>query len=829
MVKFTIDEIRKIMYQPERIRNMSVIAHVDHGKSTLTDSLIARAGIIAMKKAGDDRYMDTREDEKERGITIKSTGVSLYFNYGKHGYLFNLIDSPGHVDFSSEVTAALRVTDGALVVVDCIEGVCVQTETVLRQSMQEKIIPVLMVNKVDRMLLELKMQPEQMYKSFDRVIQRVNVVVANYATDDMGKIELDPVVGNVAFGSGKDCWGFTLRIFAKLYSKKFGISEDKMMNKLWGDNFFDKKRSKWRSEAYDKDGKKIPRAFVLFILDPIYKLTKACMGAQEEIITKMMGTMKVELETEEKDQKGKKLLKAIMRKWIDASEAILEMMVVHLPSPKSAQKYRYKYLYEGPEDDECALAMKNCDSNGPLMMYVSKMVPTNDKGRFFAFGRVFSGKIAIGQKVRIMGPNYVPGKKKDLYEKTVQRTVLMMGRKTEFVQDVPCGNTCALVGVDQYLTKTGTISSHPEAHNIRVMKYSVSPVVRVAVKPKNLSELPKLISGMKRLAKSDPLVLCINDEDTGENIVAGSGELHVEICINDLVDKFAQIEIIRSDPIVSYRETVTEKSITAMSKSANNHNRLYCTVEPIQEEFSLAIEAGDIPMRDVKQKIKYLHEKFDMDKNEANKIWAFGPYGEGPNLIVDITSGCQFMNDIKEHMVSGFEIVTKSGVLCEENMRGVRFNVEDTFLHNDSIHRGGGQISPATRRVLYATELLAKPTLQEPYFLVEITCPADVVGSIYEVMMKRRGQVEEEVRVEGIPLVIMKAYLPVSESFGFTAFLREKTQGKAFPNCVFDHWENMPGDALDPEDKLGKLICTIRKRKGLSNTVPDVKKYMDKL
>ena len=249
-----------------------------------------------------------------------------------------------------------------------------------------------------------------------------------------------------------------------------------------------------------------------------------------------------------------------MQKWIDAADAIMEMMILHLPSPKVAQKYRYKYLYEGPEDDPCAIAMKNCDKDGPLMMYISKMVPTNDKGRFYAFGRVFSGTVSIGQKVRIMGPNYVPGKKSDLYIKNVQRTVIMMGRKTEFIQSVPCGNTVALVGIDQYLTKTGTISTHEDAHNIRVMKYSVSPVVRVAVKPKNQSDLPKLISGMQMLSKSDPLVLCINDQETGENIIAGSGELHVEICINDLINEFAQIEIIRSDPVVSYRETVTEHS-----------------------------------------------------------------------------------------------------------------------------------------------------------------------------------------------------------------------------------------------------------------------------
>ena len=829
MVNFTIDEIRKIMYIPDQIRNMSVIAHVDHGKSTLTDSLIARAGIIAMKSAGDERYMDTREDEKERGITIKSTGVSLYFDYHSTGYLFNLIDSPGHVDFSSEVTAALRVTDGALVVVDCIEGVCVQTETVLRQAMQEKIRPVLMVNKVDRAILELQLDGEAMYTNFNRVIQRVNVIVSNFAQPDMGNVELDPSIGNIAFGSGKDCWGFTLKIFADLYSKKFGIASDKMMKKLWGDNYFDAKNKMWRTEENDKEGNPLKRAFVMFIMDPIVKISKACIEMNNEQIDKLMTTINVVLTSEERELQGKKLLKVIMQRWIDASNAILEMMVVHLPSPRVAQKYRYKYLYEGPDDDVCAIAMRDCDVNGPLMMYVSKMVPTSDKGRFYAFGRVFSGKVSIGQKVRIMGPGYEPGKKKDLNEKTVQRTVLMMGRKTEFVPDVPCGNTCALVGIDQYITKTGTISDHEDAHNIRVMKYSVSPVVRVAVKPKNQADLPKLIAGMQRLSKSDPLVLCINDEETGENIVAGSGELHVEICINDLVNEYCQIGIVKSDPIVAYRETVNELSATAMAKSSNNHNRIFVTAEPVSEEFSVAIEAGDIPMRDLKERIKVLADKFDWDKVEAGKIWAFGPDGEGPNVIVDATQGCQFMNEIKEHMISGFEIVTKTGVLCDEAMRGVRFNVVDTYLHNDTIHRGGGQITPATRKALYAAELMAKPTLQEPIFMVEITAPQESVGAIYEVMMARRGNVDEEVQVEGTPLVIMKAFLPVAESFGFTGFLREKTGGKAFPNCVFDHWEVIPGDVDKADSKINKLVCDIRKRKGLKEGLPDLTLYLDKL
>jgi elongation factor 2 len=334
---------------------------------------------------------------------------------------------------------------------------------------------------------------------------------------------------------------------------------------------------------------------------------------------------------------------------------------------------------------------------------------------------------------------------------------------------------------------------------------------------------------MQQLAKSDPLVLCINDQETGENVICGSGELHMEICLKDLVDEYAKIEIIKSDPVVAYRETVREQSAQAMSKSANAHNRLYCTAQPLTDEFVTAIENGEINFRDPKERLKTLTEKFDWDKNEASKIWSFGPDGEGPNVIVDATSACQFMNEIKEHMVSGFEIVTKAGVLCDEMMRGIRFNVHDTSLHTDSIHRGGGQISPATRRVLFACELMAKPTLQEPIFQVEITAPNEVIGAVYSCMAVRRGTVDEEIQIEGTPLTIIKAYLPVAESFGFTSYLRQQTSGKAFPNCVFDHWEALDGDALKADSKLNKLIGAIRVRKGLKEAIPDLSNYLDKL
>jgi len=842
MVNFTVDEIRGIMDKKHNIRNMSVIAHVDHGKSTLTDSLLAKAGIIASAKAGETRATDTRKDEQERCITIKSTAISMYFEMSEsdmafvkqekekdcNGFLINLIDSPGHVDFSSEVTAALRVTDGALVVVDCVSGVCVQTETVLRQAIAERIRPVLFMNKMDRALLELQLEKEDLYQTFQRVVENVNVIIATYADDDgpMGIVRVDPCNGSVGFGSGLHGWAFTLKQFSEMYAKKFNVGVDKLMSKLWGESFFNPKTKKW-SKSKDADN---VRSFNMYILDPIYKVFDAIMNFKKEETAKLLEKLEINLKHEDSILEGKPLMKVVMRTWLPAGDAMFMMICIHLPSPVTAQKYRAEQLYEGPHDDAACVAMKSCDPNGPLMMYISKMVPTSDKGRFYAFGRVFSGKIATGLKCRIMGPNFVPGKKEDLNEKAIQRTILMMGRYIEAIEDVPCGNICGLVGVDQFLVKTGTITTFKEAHNMKVMKFSVSPVVRVAVEPKNPSDLPKLVEGLKRLSKSDPMVQCIIEE-SGEHIIAGAGELHLEICLKDLEEDHAQIPLKKSDPVVSYRETVQEESNqVCLSKSPNKHNRLFMKAVPMPDGLADDIDNGEVaPRQDFKIRGRYLADKYEYDVGEARKIWCFGPDTLGPNLLIDVTKGVQYLNEIKDSVVAGFQWATKEGVLCDENMRGVRFNIHDVTLHTDAIHRGGGQIIPTARRCLYACSLTAAPRLMEPVYLVEIQCPENAVGGIYGVLNRRRGHVFEEAQTPGTPMFVVKAYLPVNESFGFTADLRSNTGGQAFPQCVFDHWQVMPGDPMEPSTKPHQIVQDTKKRKGLKEALPDLGNYLDKM
>lgn len=824
------------------IRNMSVIAHVDHGKSTLTDSLVQRAGIISAGKAGEARYTDTRKDEQERGITIKSTAISLFSEMTDddvkdikqktegNTFLINLIDSPGHVDFSSEVTAALRVTDGAMVVVDTIEGVCVQTETVLRQALGERIKPVLVINKVDRAMLELQITKEDLYQTFARTIESVNVVISTYVDKTLGDCQVYPDKGTVAFGSGLHGWAFTVRQFATRYSKKFGVDREKMMARLWGDSFFNPKTKKWSNKDKDASGQQLERAFNMFILDPIFRMINAIMNFKKDETEALLTKLEIQLKGDEKDLEGKALMKVVMRKFLPAADAMLEMIVIHLPSPVTAQFYRADQLYEGPSDDASCLAIKNCDPKGELMLYVSKMVPTSDKGRFYAFGRVFAGTVKSGQKVRIQGPNYVPGKKEDLFVKAIQRTVLMMGRFVEQIDDCPAGNIVGLVGIDQFLLKSGTLTTSETAHNMKVMKFSVSPVVEVAVEVKNGNDLPKLVEGLKRLSKSDPCVLTKISE-SGEHIVAATGELHLEICLSDLQNDHAGVPLKISPPVVSYRETVDgESRIVALSKSPNKHNRLYLKASPMEENVNLAIEDGIIdPRADLKVRARLMADEYGWDVTEARKIWCFGPDGTGANVVVDETKAVQYLNEIKDHVNAGFQWATKEGPILGEALRGIRFNILDVTLHADAIHRGAGQLMPTMRRVTFASMLLAEPRIQEPIFLVEIQCPENAIGGIYSVLNRKRGQVISEEQRPGTPLFTVKAYLPVNESFGFTGELRQATGGQAFPQMIFDHWESMNGDPTDAASKPGQIVTETRKRRGLKDVVPDYTEFYDKL
>jgi len=814
----------------DRLRNIVICANVDHGKTTLTDSFAARAGLISVDDAGSKRWADTREDEKERGITIKSTGIAMNIDFEKTEYHVNLIDTPGHVDFNSTTQSALRLVDGAIVIVDAVEGVAVQTETVLRQALAEQVKPILYINKLDRYFFELHLTPDEAYNKIVDIIIKMNDLVSMYKSEGSSlDLELSPSLGTVYFGSGLHNWGFGIHNFAIPLSKKAGIDQSVFMKRLWGEYFVDPETNKITTESM-KDGKRLERTFCKFILNPIFQIVESIMKKDKETYIKMLEKVNVNLSQAELEKPEKELYKLAMKRYLPVADALMYGIVHHLPSPKQAQSYRCSTLYDGPLDDEFATAIKNCDPKGPLMIYISNMIPTDDGGRFYAFGRVFSGTVSTGQKVTILGTNYKYGSTEELFEnKSIQRVIRMIGNRAEPCDSIECGNTVALVGIDDYVLKSCTITSDSKAHPIKTMKFSVSPVVRVSVVPKNIADLPKLVKGMKKLSKSDPCVQTYTTKE-GENIIAGVGELHIEICLNDL-RAFMNSDIKVSDPVVPLRETILDKSSqVCLAKSSNKHNRLYMSAEPLDPDLVARMSNKEIGERDdVNVRSKILVNEYEWNPNDSKKIWAFGPTGpEETNLFVDVTKGLQYLNEIKDSVTTGFETVCSRGVLCNEPLQGVRFNLHDMTIHQDSVHRNGAQLIPATQRALMASILTAQPAILEPIYLIEIQVPDQHIGTVYSCLSYKRGRIISEEKTVGA-LNVIKGYLPVMESFGFTSFIREKTSGQAFPQMVFDHWEIMSGDPLDPTSKVGQIVRATRKRKGLPEEVPPLSDFIDKL
>lgn len=841
-------KVEEMMHNKNNIRNISVIAHVDHGKSTLTDTLVVKAKIAA-QDGSSDRYMDTRKDEQERGITIKSTAISLHFEmdekilsahmeqkYNGKEFLINLIDSPGHVDFSSEVTAALRVTDGALVVVDCIDGICVQTETVLRQAINERIRPVLVLNKLDRSLLELQAPIDDLATMLRRKVDDFNMKLSELVTENEGfKVDaLNPAIGEVSFCSGLQGWGFTLRKFARFYLKRFNMAdrvdgEAQICKLFWSSRF-----SFSSDDPWDMSGKLLKEAnpsrnyFLVFVLRPIYKVMDMCLKGQIKEIREYLKLYEVNFEGIELKGEGKPLFKVVMRTWLPAADILFEQIVLKLPSPLTSQKYRSDLLYTGPKDN-CYTAIHDCDTSeeAPLMMFISKMVPFTDS-RFIALGRVFSGNISAGMKIKIQGPDYVPGtNSNDFQYKTVQRVVVMMGRTTKEVSNCPAGNIIGLIGIDQALKKTGTITTCDTAFNIVSMKFSVSPVVKYSVRPKNPIDLPKLKDGLLKLAKSDPLCV-VNCMDNGELTVAGAGELHLEICLQDLKNEYANVEILVDEPMVTYLEGVGE-SITKpeMSKSANKHNRIYMTIEPLEESLIQNFENEKLVIRDVKERCLQFKEVMDIKEDWVKKLMFYGPMDVGPNIMVDETKGVAHLHEIKDHLKAAFQQLTMNGPLIGEPLRGVRFNLTDCVLHTDAIHRTVPQILSPTVQVCSGLILAAEPILYEPIFKIEVSVNNDHVGAVNGVLSARRGMMTNLLS-EGSHRSIVIGTLPVRESFGFNHFLMEKTKGKASSTLSFSHYERLPGSMSDTNSIMYQTVTKIREKRKM----PPLKEpsyYFDRL
>lgn len=811
MPKFTIEEAQKLLYKRENVRNLGIIAHIDHGKSTLADSLLSHSGLLAEKVAGVARATDTRDDEQERGITIKTTGISLVHEMDEITYLINLQDTPGHVDFSGEVTSALRVVDGALVVVDAVEGVMVQTEVVTQQALAERVKPVLIINKVDRLITEMRMKPEKAFDRFKEIIRDFNLLIETYAPPEFKKIwQVDPRKGTVAFGSAIHRFGLTIPALARIWSKKTGTAEDVLVKNLW-----------------------MKKNFVDGVLKPAYAIYNGAESGDTEFLKKVAAQLGLKLDESVWLQPPKKLAKALLEQWLPVEDAVLDMVCRFCPSPKEAQKYRIPAFWTGDVESDLGKALIETDETGDVMICLSKMIPGRAK-RIIAMGRVYSGTVKAGQRVSFFLPGFKPGSKEKKKTTNIQQVAMLMGAKAERVDSVPAGNVVALVGLGG-ATSSSTVSNLDDVDPFEALSYAVEPVVTIAIEAQKPSDLPKLADGLSLIQLVDPSLKAHINEETGEYLLQGTGELHLEITVKDLQD-LQNIQVTQSEPIVVFRESVsTMSSQQALAKSPNKHNRLWVDASPLEKEAIKLVENNSINQyTDRKEMSKLLVEHAGWDKKEGRKVWGLGPEENDPNFYCDFTKGVQYLREVKDYTVQGFRWAAKEGPLCGEPMHGVKFMLRDVKLHEDPVHRGAGQVMPVSRRACFGAVLLAKPILMEPVYKIQVQVPEQYLGAVYTVITRRRGRVVDTQKREGTPLNIIVGEIPVTESFGITTELRSETSGFAFSQMVFSHWEKVPGDPMKLEDEGGslarKFVMETRARKGFHNPEPPVAEdYYDKL
>ncbi|MCS7122818.1 MAG: elongation factor EF-2 [Candidatus Micrarchaeota archaeon] len=727
--EYVVEEVIKIMNNIDNVRNIAIIAHVDHGKSTLTDSLVARAGLISKELAGEQRILDFEELEQKRGITIKAANISLGFNYKGKDYVINLIDTPGHVDFGGHVTRALRAVDGVILVVDSVEGVMPQTETVLRQALKERARPVVFINKVDRLINELKLDSKQMMERIGKIINNINKIIESAAPPEFkSSWKVSVEAGTVAIGSAFNKWALSLP-----YLKERGISFQKLY------------------ELVQQEKKK--EAIELAPLD----------------------------------------------------EVILGMVIQHLPNPKRAQEYRIKHLWHGDYESEVGKSMLSCNQNGPLVGVVIGVVHDKNAGEISVL-RLFSGKVNKGQDVYIISRNELT---------KIQQVAIYMGPDRVNVDSVIAGNIAAVIGLkDVFIGET--VSSQVIEPFEQIKHYS-EPVVTKSIEPKNSKDLAKLIEVLKQLSREDPTLKVEINHETGEYLISGMGELHLEIVEHKIKNEHG-VEIVVSPPIVVYRETIrNDLKEPIESKSPNKHNRFYIVVERLPEEVKKwIIEQGFMggKIKNPDYVVKKLVE-LGMDRDEAKNFWSI----YDGNIFINATKGIQYLNEAQELIIQGFIEAMQKGPLAQEKVVGVKVKLVDALLHEDHVHRGPAQIIPAVKRGIYAAMIKAGTNLLEPKQKVLFQVPHEYSGAILNIVNGKRGQLLDMQQDEETTSIT--SIFPVSEMFGFSNEVRGASQGRALWYPEYWGFEEIPRELLD------RTVRSIRERKGLPPEPPTVDVFLE--
>eukprot|EP00798_Chlamydomonas_sp_ICE-L_P019957 gene19957-26665_t len=795
------------------------------------------------------KFTDTRIDEQARGISIKTIPMSLVME-GASGksFLMNFMDCPGHVNFNDEVTAALRLCDGMLLVVDACEGVMVATERAIKQAIAENLNICLMVSKVDRLITELKLPPADAYHKLRHTIEEVNAVISTACGGDPDMIaerELDPVRGNVTFSAAISGWSFTLSSFSQLYADVFGGSFDpkELSRRLWGDIWFHEDTRKFMRTAPKGGG---DRSFVQFILEPLYKIYSTIVGEHPKNIENLLSEFGVYLRTAAYGMDTKPLLKEACSKVMGNAHGVVDMLVQHCPSSKRATARKVLHDYTGPMDSEVAEFMSSCNPRGPLVMHISKLFPKQDCQSFDAFGRIMSGTIRPGDQIKVLGEGFTPDDEEDSAVATVSNVYVYQARYRVPVSKAVAGNLVLIEGIDATITKTATLISDAydgEVHIFRPLRFQTQSVVKIATEPLNPSELPKMVEGLRKINKSYPLAVT-KVEESGEHTILGTGEMYLDCVMKDLRELFGEVEVKVADPVVSFCETVVEtSSLKCFAETPNKRNKITMVAEPLDKGLAEDIERGVVSIEWPRKKLQdFFTSKYEWDLLAVRGLWAFGPERNGPNVLLDDTLAGEvdknLLNAVRDSVIQGFQWGAREGPLCDEPIRNCKFKILDATIAPEPIYRGGGQVIPTARRVCYSAFLMATPRLMEPVYYVEIQTPADCISSIYNVLAKRRGHVTADVPRPGTPIFTVKAFLPVVESFGFETDLRYHTQGQAFCSSVFDHWQIVPGDPLDKSVVLRPLepapvqalarefMVKTRRRKGMSDDV-SINKFFD--
>ena len=717
--------IRDLMLKPEKIRNIGIVAHIDHGKTTFSDNLLAGAGMISQELAGKQLAMDFDAQEQERGITIFAANASMVHEFHGENYLINLIDTPGHVDFGGDVTRAMRAVDGVIVLIDAVEAVMPQTETVIRQALRERVKPVLFVNKVDRLIKELKLTPEQMQDRFKKIITDVNALIQKYAEKEFAdKCVTNVNDGSVVFGSAVKNWAISVPFMMK---------------------------------------------------------------------SKM--TFKDIIDFTEKGAEGEKEL----AKLAPLHSIVLDMIITHLPNPLNAQKYRIPRIWPGEKDSEVGKDMANCDPNGKLAAIVTKLYPDPHAG-YVATVRIFSGKMKVGQEVYLVGM---------AKSQKIQQVSVYKGAQRISMEEVDAGNIVGIVGLKDSFSGETICDPENPIPGFESISHIFEPVVVKAIEPKKPQQLTKLIDFLRRVAKEDPTLRVKINEETGEYLVSGLGELHIDAKIERPL-KEAEIEVDVSPPIVIYRESVRSTSPEAIEgKSPNKHNRFYLVAEPLDPKIHEAMVRGDLPSTfEFKKKDVEVVEKLinlGLDRDEAKKVKLI----HNRNMFVDATRGVHSILEIMEMLKESFVEAMDEGPLAKEPCDSVKIKIVDAKLHEDAIHRGPAQVIPAVRAAVRESMVAAKAFILEPKQVIRIDVPSEQMSGAMKEVQNRRGQILEMSEERGTTTITAK--LPVADMFGFNSALKSSTGGKGFYWLIDVVYEPMPRE-LEP-----RVIGQIKQRKGITD------------